>query len=178
MNLLSALDTTRAPGWLSAESHIRNYGEQARKDLAKLLSDLGETIERFPTRYFAFGGDGQPLFVWMQSAEHDIEWQKISDKASAVALSTKSPEVVGILVQVSAGAVYREAQHFEVHVPSERTEENARIFDDAKRISQRTRTVNPPRRADTSEPGHTRKTGRNEQCPCGSGMKFKKCHGR
>ena len=22
-----------------------------------------------------------------------------------------------------------------------------------------------------------RKTGRNESCPCGSGQKFKKCHG-
>ncbi|MGO9807972.1 MAG: SEC-C metal-binding domain-containing protein [Rhodomicrobium sp.] len=24
----------------------------------------------------------------------------------------------------------------------------------------------------------SRKTGRNELCPCGSGRKFKKCHGR
>ncbi len=27
LKLLGALDTTRAPGWLSAESLIRNYGE-------------------------------------------------------------------------------------------------------------------------------------------------------
>ena len=178
LKLLEALDTTRAPGWLSAESLIRNYGEQARKDLAKLLSDLGETIEQHPARYFAFAGEGQPLFVWMQSAEHDIEWEKINDKASAVALCTKSPDVVGVLVEVSTGGVYDKAQHFKVHVPSERTEENARIFDDAKRINQRTRTVNPPRRADTSESRHTRKIGRNEPCPCGSGIKYKKCHGR
>ena len=28
-----------------------------------------------------------------------------------------------------------------------------------------------------SHPGKA-KTGRNDPCPCGSGMKFKKCHGR
>jgi hypothetical protein len=176
--LLGALDTTRAPGWLSAESLIRNYGEQARKDLAKLLSDLGETIVQHPARYFAFAGDGQPLFVWMQSSEHDIEWEKINDKASAAALCTKSPDVVGVLVGVSTGGVYDKAQHFKVHAPSERTEENSHIFDDAKRMSQRTITVSTPRREDTSEPRHTRKTGRNERCPCGSGIKYKKCHGR
>ena len=178
LKLLGALNTTRAPGWLSAESLIRNYGEQARKDFAKVLSDLGETIEQYPARYFAFTGEGQPLFVWMQSSKHDIEWEKLNDKASAAALCTKSPDVVGVLVEVSTGGVYDKAQQFKVHVPSERTVENARIFDDARRMSQRTRTVNPPRRADTSEPRHTRKTGRNEPCPCGSGIKYKKCHGR
>lgn len=173
LKLLEALDTTRAPGWLLAESLVRNYGEQARKDLGKVLSDLGETIEQHPTRYFASAG----LFVWMQISEHEIEWGKINDKASAAALCTKSPDVVGVLIEVSAGGVYDKAQHFKVDVPSERTEENARIFDDAKRMNQRTRTVNPPRAVDTSKSRHTRKIGRNEPCPCGSGIKYKKCHG-
>lgn len=178
LKLLGALDNTRAPGWLSAESLIRNYGEQARKDLAKLLSDLCETIVQHPACYFAFAGDGQLLFVWMQSFEHDIDWEKINNKASAAALFTKSPDVVGVLVEVSTEGGYDKAQHFIVHVPSERTDENAHIFDDAKRMSHRTRTVKPPRRADTLEPRHTRKTGRNERCPCGSSIKYKKCHGR
>lgn len=177
LKLLGALNTTRAPGWLSAESHIRNYGEQARKDLAKLLSDLCETMEQHPARYFAFAGEGQLLFVWMQSSKHDIEWEKINDKASAVALCTKFPDVLGVLVEVSIGGVYDKAQHFKVYAPSERTEENARIFDDAMRMSKRTRTVNSPRCSDSSAPKHTRKIRRNESCPCGSGIKYKKCHG-
>ncbi|RJP79504.1 MAG: hypothetical protein C4522_10370 [Desulfobacteraceae bacterium] len=177
LKLLGALDTTRTPGWLSAESLIRNYGEQARKDLAKLLSDLGETIEHHPARYFAFSGDGQPLFVWMQSSEHEVEWEKINDKASAVALCTESPDVVGVLIEVGAGGVYEKARCFKAYAPSERSEQNARIFDDAKRMGQRTRTVNPPRGVDTPKPRHTRKIGRNEPCPCGSGIKYKKCHG-
>jgi len=178
LKLLGALDTTRTSGWLLAESHIRNYGEQARNKLAKLLSDLGETLEQHPARYFLFVGDGQPLFVWMQSSERDIEWEKINDKASAATLCAKSPDVVGVLVEVSAGDVYEKAQYFKVHIPSERSEENAHIFDDAKRMSQRARTVNTLRGVDTSKLGHARKIGRNEPCPCGSGIKYKKCHGR
>ena len=178
LKLLGTLDTTRAQGWLSAESLIRNYGEQARKDLAKLLSDLGKTLGPRPERYFAFAGDGQLLFVWMQSSEHAVEWKKINDKASAAALCTESLDVVGVFIQVGKGCTYEKARYFKVDAPSEQSEKNAHIFDDAKRMSQRTRTVNPPRRADTSEPRHTRKTGRNEPCPCGSGIKYKKCHGR
>jgi uncharacterized protein YecA (UPF0149 family) len=30
----------------------------------------------------------------------------------------------------------------------------------------------------TNEPAFRKKTGRNEPCPCGSGKKFKLCHGR
>jgi hypothetical protein len=176
--LLGALDNTRAPGWLSAESLIRNYGEQARKDLAKLLSDLGETIGPRPERYFAFSGDGQLLFVWMQSSEHAAEWKKINDKASAAALCTESPDVFGVFVEVGKGCTYEKALCFKVDEPSEKTEKNAHIFEDAKRMSLRTKKANSPRPVDKSKPRTARKIGRNEPCPCGSGVKYKKCHGR
>lgn len=32
------------------------------------------------------------------------------------------------------------------------------------------------RRAIQEEHGHSRKIGRNDLCPCGSGLKFKRCH--
>jgi preprotein translocase subunit SecA len=34
-----------------------------------------------------------------------------------------------------------------------------------------------PERRQPVAAGKARKTGRNEPCPCGSGKKFKKCHG-
>lgn len=40
---------------------------------------------------------------------------------------------------------------------------------------QITQFVQPPRPTKSAKPG---KTGRNDPCPCGSGKKFKKCHGR
>ena len=178
LKLLRALDATRAQGWLLAESLIRNYGEQARKDLAKLLSDLGKTIGQHPERYFAFAGDGQLLFVWMQSSEHAAEWKKINDKASAAALCTESPDVAGVFIEVGKGCTYEKAQYFKVDAPSEQSEQNAYIFDDAKRMRQRTTKANSPQTVDTSKPSHARKIGRNEPCPCGSGVKYKKCHGR
>lgn len=176
--LLGALDNTRSQKWLSAESLIRNYGEQARKDLAKLLSDLGETIGQHPERYFAFAGDGQLLFVWMQSSEHAAEWNRINDKASAAALCTKSPDVVGVFIEVGKGHTYKNAQCFKIDTPSEQTAKNAHIFDDAKRMSLKTKKANVPQMADKSKPKKAKKIGRNEPCPCGSGVKYKKCHGR
>ncbi|WP_241837202.1 YecA family protein [Salinivibrio sp. ML290] len=176
--LLGALDNTRSRGWLSAESLVRNYGEQARKDLAKLLSDLGKTIGQYTERYFAFAGDGQPLFVWMQSSEQAADWKRINDKASAAALSIASPDVVGVFIEVGKGRTYKNAQCFKVDTPSEQTAENAHIFDDAKRMSLKRKKTNVPQTADESKPKKAKKIGRNEPCLCGSGAKYKKCHGR
>lgn len=173
--LLGALDDTRAQGWLSVESLIRNYGEQARKDLARMLSDLGGTIGQHPERYFAFAGCGHLLFIWMQSSEYAAEWGKINDKASAAALCTKSPDVVGVFIEVGKESAYENAQCFKVDTPSKQTAKNAHIFDDAKRMSLK---VKSPQAADRSKPRKTKKIGRNEPCPCGSGVKYKKCHGR
>lgn len=176
--LLGAIDATRATGWLLAESNIRNFGEEARERLAQMLSDLRKTMKQHPSRYFIISGDEQPLFVWMQSTEHEIEWTKVNDKASAAALCTECPATVGLLVEVSAGGVYESARRFAVHVPPNRTDENAHIFDDARKMSQPSRLVNRRPVATSAKPERVRKVGRNEQCPCGSGVKYKRCHGR
>lgn len=178
LSLLEALDATHAQGWLLAESLIRNYGEQARNDLAKLLSDLGKTIGQHPERYFAFAGDGQPLFVWMQSSKHPVEWKKVNDKASAVALCTESPDVVGVFIEVGSGCTYGKTQYFKVDTPSKQSKENQHIFEDAQRMRQRSKNVNSTQKAERPQLSHSRKVGRNEPCPCGSGVKYKKCHGR
>ena len=131
LGLLGALDTSRSPGWLLAESRIRNYGAQAREDLAKLLSDLRKTLEENATRYFAFGGDSQPLFIWMQSSMHDIDWTEVNSKAGAAALCTKSPDITGLLVEVGPESTYDQARHFVIQIPTEKTEDNSHIFDEA-----------------------------------------------
>ncbi|MCE3026345.1 YecA family protein [Salinicola sp. DM10] len=177
MKLLEALGITREKGWLSAESLIRNYGGQARKDLAKLLSNLESTVGQHPERYFAFSGNGQPLFVWMQRKGRPLDWQKINDKAKAAALCVVCPEIVGVFVEVGRGGGYVNAQYFKVEAPSKQSDENAHIFDDANRMSQKAKMVNS-RRAASSKPINSRKIGRNEPCPCGSGLKYKRCHGR
>ncbi|MFP3541500.1 SEC-C metal-binding domain-containing protein, partial [Pseudomonas sp. SIMBA_044] len=67
---------------------------------------------------------------------------------------------------------------FVVNIPTERTEENAHIYEDATRMAQPKRTVNFNQPKNVVSPAKTKKLGRNDPCPCGSGLKYKKCHGR
>lgn len=178
LKLLGALDATRARGLLSAESHIRDLGEEGRNNLAKMLSDLRQTLNKHPARYFILSGEGKPLFVWLQQHDHQVDWTRVNDKASAAALAVKASNVIGIMAEVSADGTYRRAQSFAVHVPKERAEENAHIYEDAARMAQPTRAVNLNQPKSIIPPLKIKKTGRNDPCPCGSGVKFKRCHGR
>ncbi|MBS3955600.1 MAG: hypothetical protein KGZ88_21865 [Methylomicrobium sp.] len=56
LKLLEALGDTRARGWLSADSHIRDLGEKGRNNLGKMLSDLRQTLNQHPSRYFILSG--------------------------------------------------------------------------------------------------------------------------
>ena len=178
LKLLRALDATRARGWLSADSHIRDLGEEGRDNLAKMLSDLRQTLNQHPARYFVLSGDGQPLFAWLQKHDHEIDWTKVNDKASAAALAFKASNVIGVVAEVGADGTYHRAQSFAVHTPTARTEENAHIYEDAAKMAQPTRAVNLNRPKSVTLRMKTKKPGRNEPCPCGSGLKYKKCHGR
>jgi hypothetical protein len=178
LKLLRALDMTRATGWLSAESHIRNFGEKGRQNLANMLSELRKTLNRHPSRYFIIAGESEPLFVWLQEATHEMDWSKINDKASSAALAVKASAAVGVVAEVDVDGIYTRAQPFAVNVPTARTEENAHIYQDAERMAQPGRAVNlnPPK--NVPKAAGARKPGRNAPCPCGSGVKYKKCHGR
>jgi len=178
LKLLGALDATRARGWLSAESHIRDLGEEGRNDLAKMLSDLSQTLNKHPARYFILCGEDKPLFVWLQQHDHQVDWARVNDKASAAALAVKASDVIGVVAEVSADGTYQRAQYFAVHVPSVRTEENDHIYEDAAQMDHPKRVVNLNQPKMAIPPLKAKRPGRNELCPCGSGVKFKRCHGR
>lgn len=178
LKLLEALDATRARGWLSADSHIRDIGEEGRNNLAQILLDLRRTLNQHPARYFLLSGDDKPLFVWLQQYDQKIDWAEVNAKASAAALAAKASSVIGVMAEVSAAGTYRQALFFPVHIPTVRTEENAHIYENAARMGQHTRAVNfnqPKNAVATRRP---KKLGRNDPCPCGSGAKYKRCHGR
>ncbi len=177
-NLLDALDATRAHGWLSAESHIRNFDEEGRNNLARALSDLRQTLNRVPARYFVLLGDSEALFIWLQQHDSQIDWVKVNDKASAAALTANSSKISGIMAEVSADGFYHRAQSFAIQMPTAMTQENANIYDDAARMTQASRAVYLPPPPKVVHPPGQKMPGRNEPCPCGSGLKFKKCHDR
>lgn len=178
LKLLEALDATRALGWLSVESYVRNLGEEGRNNLAKMLSDPRQTPNQHSARYFILAGDGEPLFVWLQQHDSQVDWAKVNVKASAAALATKASNVIGIMAEVSADGIYHLAQYFAVHIPKARTEENSYVYEDAARMAQPARAVNLNQTKNVIDPRKTKKLGRNDPCPCGSGMKYKRCHGR
>ncbi len=178
LKLLKALDATRGCGWLSAESHIRDLGEDGRINLAKMLSDLRQTLNQHPARYFLLGGEGQPLFVWLQREDQQADWTKVNDKACSAALAVKTSSITCVMAEASADGTYHRAQPFTVHVPTERTEENSHIYEDATRMAKPTRAVNLKQPKNSVPPLNIAKPGRNDLCLCGSGKKFKRCHGR
>ncbi|WP_244559302.1 hypothetical protein [Bathymodiolus platifrons methanotrophic gill symbiont] len=136
--LLKALDTTQSPGWLLAESLIRDYGEQQRKELANCLSTIRKTTMKNPSGYFVYAYGDKLLFVWMQKSHHDIEWKNVKDKGSSVALCDNNRlNMIGILIEVATDGIYDNAQYFKVNVPSVQTKENEHIFDDAKLMNSR-----------------------------------------
>ena len=135
LKLLGALDATRAPGWLSAESHIRDLGEEGRNNLDKMLSDLRPTLKQHPARYSILSVDGEPFFVGLQQPDHHIDWTRVSNKASAAALALNASNAIGVVAKVSADGTYHRAKFFKVHIPTERTEQNTHIYEDAARMT-------------------------------------------
>ena len=178
LKLLDALDAKRATGWLSAESHIRDIGFEHRRSLDKLLIENRETLSEHPFRYFPFVDPGGPLFVWLQQHNHQVDWTKVSSKASALAVASNADKVIGIFAEVSADGVYHQAHSFAVQIPTVRTRENAHIYEDAARMVQLAKTLKSNQSRNTAQPVRTIRPGRNELCPCGSGVKYKRCHGR
>jgi uncharacterized protein YecA (UPF0149 family) len=82
------------------------------------------------------------------------------------------------MAEASADGTYHRAQPFTVHVPTERMKENVHIYEDAARMAQPERALNLKQPKNVVPPLKIEKPGRNDMCPCGSGKKFKRCHGR
>lgn len=174
VKLLEVINTTRKPRWLEADSLIRDYGEQGREALAKRLLEVRETLGERSERYFAFTDGDQMLFIWMQNSADPSNWQKIKDQAAASALYAKTPAAIGVYVEVRNADIYEKAQCFEIDTPSEQTTDNAHIFAAAERIGRRMSKASASSPNNVSQRQFTEKIGRNEQCPCGSGLKYNK----
>lgn len=175
LGLLGALDRTRAPGWLAAESVIRSYGEDGRNALAGALETCRVTLSEFPSRYFQL--DGQPpLFVWLQRVGTFQDRQVVRTKAIAAALAANVTDIVVVVAVVDPLKGYVAAERYSVEIPSERTPENAVIFEEAYRV--RARQVPAATLTHVRKAAPARLPGRNKPCWCGSGIKYKKCHGR
>ena len=178
LKLLDALDTSRAKGWLSAESYIRNLKGEGNSNLAAMLIEHRETLTERPFRYLVSDCDGDLLFVWLQQYNHPVDWTQVDSTASAAALAYNAKSVIGIFAKVSANGAYRQAKPISVEIPTSKTSENEHVYEEATRMAQHARAFKPKPSRNTARPVRTKKLRRNDICFCGSGLKYKRCHGR
>lgn len=178
LNLLIVIDSTRKPGWLRAESFIRNLGSGGRNDFAAMLVELRNTLNNHGSRYFIFGNETS-FFIWLNRFGDESDWTKINDRASAASLMDPSNHIEGLFIEVALDGAYHTAYTFEISKPAGRTEANAHIYEDADLMKERVVAKGPPPFLQPLKTDQAkRKIGRNELCPCESGRKYKKCHGR
>lgn len=191
LNVLAALDLTRAPGWIEADSYLRDFGREWRDDLALRFAHLRNSLHQYSHRYFAihlsFG-----LLFWLYREGDSPGISAAESKAQAVAESFDVDRVLLITVGVTDGSKYvTAAPHWIRRMPTA----SEAIRADALALSSR--SVDPSaeaplvsvpvaRKPDRFERANARvagtrsarKVGRNEPCPCGSGKKYKRCHGK
>lgn len=173
---LNALNKTRAPGWLITDGHLRDYDDKGRRDFASTLITCRRTLEKHSSRYFSFSGE-RSLFIWLQRSNTEPDLKSITLKSAAAALAMQDPKTIGVIVTADADGNYENAKRFDIDVPTVRTPENLHVYEAAAGM------LNRPIFFDKSEPTQdlpqrVAHLGRNERCWCGSGLKFKKCHGR
>ena len=93
------------------------------------------------------------------------EYKRESFEMFTELLETINTEIVQALCSVSFEQVDRQQRE----INEER--------DQAERPDQAQRKAPPPRSAAIKKPQRNVKVGRNDPCPCGSGKKYKQCHG-
>jgi uncharacterized protein YecA (UPF0149 family) len=82
--------------------------------------------------------------------------------------------MIAVAVVASPSNGYLSAQRVEVALPEESAAENSHIYEDAERMRSRISRIEASEDKKSTAPP---RLGRNEPCWCGSGIKFKKCHG-
>ncbi|WP_454700905.1 SEC-C metal-binding domain-containing protein [Agrobacterium burrii] len=181
--LLGAINATRQSGWLRVDSYFRNLSSEGRSEFAAMLAELRKSLNQHEGRYFIYGQEEEtPFFIWLHRTGGIINWNKVNANASSAALVTSAETVTGLMIETTADGTYKAVSTFQVSRPAKRTEANAHIFDDAERMKQRAKKFVQEQKLAPQRVKHLvsipKKVGRNELCPCESGLKYKKCHGR
>jgi SEC-C motif len=158
--LLVSLRETRLPGRFAAASIILNMDDDSRNELSRGIEHMDAGVEAGRERSvrMAFIAPGYGISV---TYTRDHLWDQELLRSAVQMLQGQCTKWVVIQLAYATG----NAARIEIITPGRFSEaELAPGYEYLEeRVKQRV----------TSE-----KVGRNEQCPCGSGRKYKKCHGR
>lgn len=175
--LLNALDHSRKTGWLCVESLVRNLGQEGREKLNRYLLGFRVSLKKTTSRYMVFSFESTFFFLWMQRAGEEIPANKVEAKSSSAGIAFGDLKI-GLFVEVEANGNYRRAWKIPINIPTARTSENNHLFEDAEKMKNQSLDFRTPTAVSKpSQAVRSGKVGRNEPCSCGSGKKFKKCHG-
>lgn len=168
-NLLAQIEHDCPAGWLELDAHIRDYDAETRERLSKELEATYEALRTQQHRRMVLGGE-RPLFLWVERTEATTDDAEVCRRAAAAAIATRSDNLIAARLHVNARAELAAVTMIPVVVPPLGTRDRRLIEEDAQSIVSRSRAAAQRQTAPT-------KIGRNQPCWCGSGKKFKKCHG-
>jgi uncharacterized protein YchJ len=178
-NLLAALHAAREPGWRRADNLIRAMNPAACEQLAAGLLEMTESLASQEHGWFQFSGD-PPLFFWLQRLGTLANLDAIAATARAAAMATGAREIIVVVAHKTSATGYSRAMALEVEAPPPGSAEHARARLEAERLQAQQNAVSAALNQERVPPlaaPPARLPGRNERCWCGSGKKFKRCHG-
>jgi hypothetical protein len=171
----------------------------ARRLIAKGLMDLYTNTPDGTrrTRYFKPHSDNGPFYVFLSLPRPDFcSYEQYREarfsllEACCMVVKYKFPEaldIVGIATEpvrpstgISEDLLYLDARVWSDELNSEagQLHQDLGIFASATTYNIHEQEYPDPTSAEIVGMRRPRKVGRNERCPCGSGKKYKKCHGR
>jgi len=171
----------------------------ARRLIAKGLIDLytntPDGMRR--TKYLKPLSDKGPFYIFLSLPQPDFtSYEQYREarlsllEACCKVVKFKFPEALDIVavasepVRPNAGSsedlLYLDAREWSDDLNREavQLQENLGILTSANFFHMHEREYPEPRTTQTDSVSHPLKVGRNERCPCGSGKKYKHCHGR
>ena len=169
--LLAALANTRAPGWLKMDAYIRDFGETARVELARVLDYLSASLKDYSKRWYLLDADS-PLLIWI-SIEAPSDVVAMVHQAEITALAMGLREAPVLRISATRTGEFIAARCIEVPAPPLVRIDYQELI--AKADLLRARVKHAGVAALPRNPNS--KLRPNEVCWCGSGRKFKKCHG-
>ncbi|WP_179379257.1 YecA family protein [Jannaschia marina] len=172
IDLLALIDRDRPVGWLELDAHIRDYDAETRDRLGKELETTYETLRTQQRRRMVLGGE-RPLFLWAERIEATTDDAEVGRRAAAAAIATRSNDLIAARLYVDARAKLAAVAMVPVVVPPPGTRDRRLVEEDAQGLMNRSRSMAQAQ----AVPKAPTKIGRNQPCWCGSGKKFKKCHG-
>jgi len=177
-SLLAVLKSAGEAGWQRAADAIRAREGEAAATLANALNESAATLATQENRWLHDAGEPQ-LFIWLQRTGTRADLAMVKQKAKATAVSSGVSSIIAVLAHTGTAGEFSRAVSVGIVVPTKDSTEYRKLraeSAEARAREELTKLRQPKVEAAATPP--PRKMGRNEPCFCGSGKKFKRCHGK